>query len=217
MENNNGYEQYIKNPKEFIDKVRDLCFTNDINVFFRDEEDFYGISMISKTSDKGCILEYSKYAPEKKPFILDIDESSISPTRDCPTVEECFLRFYELNEIFKFNGDFDRNKVLSLQVATRRLNSGMIKTKPEQYAVDDFLKLNKERYLESSQIHFKSAFNWALEEVMATMSKDEEFKNMAVMLKQYIELKYVPGVDNAIENLQRSKKCFEDIANMINE
>lgn len=203
--NYEGRREFDKDPVKFLVTVRDLCWTNNLPVYWRDEEDVKSVSYISNVSDKGILLEWNK-DNDKDPFILDSNDNIFSPSRDCPDIEECVKRFFELNELYKFDKEFDRNVILEHKMANFAIKTKI--NEINEFLVKDRLSVNN--YLSDAkvQVYTKSVLINSFEEVIELMRSDESSRELADLVERFLKGKYKPGIENALLNLDTSKECY---------
>ena len=101
-----GFETFRKNPKEYILKVRNLCWMNDVPACYEEKEDSYRLSILEPKFNIGCMIDSSFDIP----FILDGD-NFLDTVKDCPTIEEAFIRFWNVQRIIDNKETYSLDKV----------------------------------------------------------------------------------------------------------
>lgn len=201
-----GLNDFRKNPKEFILTIRDLCWTNNIPVCYLENEDTISISLLDEKTSRGLLLESNG---DKIPFMVDYDDDVVFPERDCPTLEECFARFWTLNKTLPFS----REKVLNLDAFYLEAEAGNIaQTDYENYYYKLWSKENEWRFEDMSRAEIKSAIVNSAEDICEVATRDKE--DLRTLIKDYTNASFLEGDDNQLNNLEMVRDMYEQISTM---
>lgn len=205
--NNDGLKLFKSNPKEYILNIRNLCWINDIPVCYEETDNYIRLSLLEPTYFQGCMIEYNNN--NKLPFILDDKEFKVS--RDCPSIEEGFIRFWNMQRII--HKGYDRTEILNAEPFKENFDNFILK-------FDEWRIKDEERYWNS--IDFSSSLIRAKTksriinslENIDEVANDEQ-KEIVNSIPSYIYNNWKSGTLSSYDNLETLKNCFKDLLDMI--
>lgn len=199
--NEQGLQEFLKDPIAYIKKVRDLCWVNNVGACFEETPDYCRLSLINDKTNQGCVIEKTKLH-NRRPFILDNDEP-FSQTRDCPTVEEAFLRFWNMNKLLMQGKPYLRNDIMDAQLLLKDVQMGKITFDPNDAIRQRDMNWWKETHDSAGIINAitKSTTVYAIE----TFNDCYDEKEIASVLPEFLKRCWRNGHTNAYDNLDLIK------------
>lgn len=206
--NFDGLEKFKENPNAFIDEVRKLCWSNNIPVCFLKDEENYSISFLDEKTSRGLILENRD---GKVPFMVDFDDDIVFPERDCPSIEECVARFWNMVNLEK--KPYKKEAILNYDAFYKEVEKGNIKGVDEEgYFFQLWNRENEWRFEDLTRAEIKSAIVNSAEDVCAVAVKDKEM--LISLIKDYINSNHLDGDEHQLENLDIIREMYEQISTM---
>lgn len=197
----NGLDFYEKNKKAYINTIKDLCYLNDIPAIYRNANDEVSLCLINDNK-KGIFISTAYDVP----FFLDQDNEPL-PTSDCPSIQDAFFRFWNMNRLLIMKQPFSREKVLNKELAEN--DSCLMHFEDNQAKIDRFQQnleneANKANALEKQAIIFT-----------CTVFKNQIGKNdpeLANEMIQYVFDNIEEG--QASRNIKFMQEWFKELAQM---